>query len=86
MTEFAEAHRPSNLRQTGLSETETERVSYLRAGHSLSSWLLTTDHKRIAILYLISITFFFFVGGVAAAALATLAEGEPCEAYVIGRV
>jgi cytochrome c oxidase subunit 1 len=67
MTDFAEAHRPSNLRQTGLSETETERVSYLRAGHSLSSWLLTTDHKRIAILYLISITFFFFVGGAAAA-------------------
>jgi len=67
MTDFAEAHRPSNLSQTGLSETETERVSYLRAGHSLSSWLFTTDHKRIAILYLISITFFFFVGGAAAA-------------------
>src|SRR5262249_62216951 len=28
------------------------------------SWLLTTDHKRIAILYLISVTFFFFVGGI----------------------
>ena len=27
------------------------------------SWLLTTDHKRIALLYLISITFFFFIGG-----------------------
>ena len=27
------------------------------------SWLLTGDHKRIAILYLISITFFFFIGG-----------------------
>ena len=31
------------------------------------SWLLTTDHKRIAILYMISITFFFVVGGAAAA-------------------
>src|SRR5207249_8429481 len=29
-------------------------------------WLLTTDHKRIAILYLLSITFFFAIGGLAA--------------------
>ncbi|WP_028750403.1 cytochrome c oxidase subunit I [Rhizobium leucaenae] len=50
-----------------MSETAAERVSYLRAGHSLKSWLLTTDHKRIAILYVLSITFFFFVGAVAAA-------------------
>ncbi|TWB20935.1 cytochrome c oxidase subunit I [Nitrospirillum bahiense] len=42
-------------------------VSYLEHGHSLKSWLLTTDHKRIAILYFLSITFFFFVGGAAAA-------------------
>lgn len=47
-------------------ETAEERVSYLRAGHSLTSWLLTTDHKRIAILYFIGVTFFFFVGGAAA--------------------
>jgi cytochrome c oxidase subunit 1 len=47
-------------------ETAEERVSYLRAGHTLSSWLLTTDHKRIAILYFIGVTFFFFVGGAAA--------------------
>ncbi len=60
---------PDNLDDRGLSETATERVSYLRAGHSLHSWLFTTDHKRIAILYLLSITFFFFVGGSAAALL-----------------
>ena len=29
----------------------------------IKSWLLTGDHKRIAMLYLISITFFFFIGG-----------------------
>jgi len=46
--------------------TPEERVSYLAAGSTLRSWLLSTDHKRIAILYLISITSFFFVGGVAA--------------------
>ena len=31
------------------------------------SWLTTTDHKRIAILYALSITVFFFIGGVAIA-------------------
>ncbi|MEO2039746.1 MAG: cytochrome c oxidase subunit I, partial [Martelella sp.] len=40
--------------------------SYLDAGHTIRSWLLTTDHKRIAVLYLISVTFFFLVGGAAA--------------------
>ena len=40
--------------------------SYLEEGFSLWSWLSTHDHKRIAILYLVSITAFFFVGGAAA--------------------
>jgi cytochrome c oxidase subunit 1 len=40
-----------------------EKETYLNADFSIKSWLLTTDHKRIAILYLISITLFFFVGG-----------------------
>lgn len=35
---------------------------YLNARYGLKSWLLTTDHKRIALLYLASITFFFFIG------------------------
>ena len=37
---------------------------YLKAGYGLKSWLFTTDHKRIGILYLLSITFFFALGGV----------------------
>ena len=40
-----------------------ERLNYLNVDHSVKSWLLTVDHKRIAILYLISITLMFFVGG-----------------------
>src|SRR5581483_1506200 len=40
-----------------------QRENYLNAEYGIRSWLLTTDHKRIALLYLISITFFFFVGG-----------------------
>ncbi|MDQ6892859.1 MAG: cytochrome c oxidase subunit I [Acidobacteriota bacterium] len=39
------------------------RQSYLNAGYGVKSWLLTRDHKRIALLYMISITFFFFLGG-----------------------
>ncbi|MEP9396374.1 cbb3-type cytochrome c oxidase subunit I [Mesorhizobium sp. KR2-14] len=58
---------PANLDDRGLSETELQRQSYLRAGRTLRSWLLTHDHKRIAMLYLISVTLFFFIGGSAAA-------------------
>ena len=39
------------------------REHYLNATYGIRSWLLTTDHKRIALLYLISVTFFFFIGG-----------------------
>lgn len=40
---------------------------YLGGGHTLRSWLFTTDHKRIAILYTLTLTIFFFVGGIAIA-------------------
>ena len=40
--------------------------NYLNADYRLWSWLLTTDHKRVAILYLITVTLFFFLGGAAA--------------------
>jgi len=41
--------------------------NYLSAGDTVKSWLLTTDHKRIGILYLFAILFFFIVAAVAAA-------------------
>ena len=40
-----------------------EQENYLNAEYGIKSWLLTTDHKRIALLYLLSVTFFFFIGG-----------------------
>ncbi len=46
-----------------------ERVNYLNVRTSVASWLLTLDHKRIGILYLLGITFFFFLGSLAAAAI-----------------
>jgi cytochrome c oxidase subunit 1 len=46
-------------------EEQTEReTNYLNVSHTLWSWLTTGDHKRIAMLYLISITFFFMVGSI----------------------
>src|ERR1700752_181032 len=36
---------------------------YLNDGYGIKSWLLTRDHKRIALLYLAAVTFFFFIGG-----------------------
>ncbi len=39
------------------------RENYITAHFGIKSWLLTVDHKRIALLYLIAITFFFFLGG-----------------------
>ena len=43
------------------------RVDYLNVSYGVRSWLLTVDHKRIGLLYLMSITLMFFVGGVYAA-------------------
>ncbi len=40
--------------------------TYLNDSHSIRTWLLTTDHKRIALLYFATITVFFFIGGAAA--------------------
>ena len=45
------------------------RKHYLNCDYSVRSWLLTTDHKRIAILYLLSISVFFGLGGVLAGLL-----------------
>jgi cytochrome c oxidase subunit I len=60
-----------------MSVTTVERVppgeapasvapNYLTVDNTIASWLLTKDHKRIALLFFASITFFFFVGGMAA--------------------
>jgi cytochrome c oxidase subunit 1 len=48
------------------------REDYLNASFGWKSWLFTRDHKRIALLFLATITFFFFLGG----AFATLIRLE----------
>ena len=47
-------------------EEAQPRTNYLNVAYGVKSWLLTTDHKRIALLYLVSVTLLFFVGGAAA--------------------
>ena len=37
---------------------------YLNATHGAASWFFTKDHKRIALLYLYSVSAFFLVGGI----------------------
>ena len=54
-------------KQTGFTMIAKVRIletpNYLTVDRGVLSWLLTTDHKRIALLYTASITFFFLVGG-----------------------
>ena len=45
------------------------KTNYLTNGFTLKSWLLTKDHKRIAIMYLITVSMFFFAGGLYASAI-----------------
>ena len=45
------------------SENAEPKTNYLNNGYGLKSWLLTKDHKRIAVLYMISISIFFAIGG-----------------------
>ena len=44
-------------------------VNFLNHQTTVASWLLTKDHKRIAILYLIVVTIAFILGGIFAAAV-----------------
>jgi cytochrome c oxidase subunit 1 len=44
-------------------------ANYLNHDHSITSWLFTLDHKRIGLLYLVTITFMFLLGGALAGAI-----------------
>lgn len=45
------------------------KINYLNNGYSIWSWLFTKDHKRIAIMYLISVSILFLLGGIYAAGI-----------------
>jgi cytochrome c oxidase subunit 1 len=50
-----------------LPEPVPAKANYLNVSYGVKSWLLTTDHKRIALLYMGSITVMFALGGIFAA-------------------
>src|SRR3990167_7652500 len=50
-----------------MTTTVLPRVTYLNVRHGLASWLLTKDHKRIGIMYLIVVSMAFFLGAIFAA-------------------
>lgn len=52
--------------ETTIKETKS---NYLNNGYSVWSWLFTKDHKRIAIMYLISVSVIFLIGGIYAAGI-----------------
>ncbi len=57
---------PAPVAPAPASTAPARQPDYLNDGYGLKSWLTTHDHKRIGILYLLSITVFFFIGGWAA--------------------
>ncbi len=59
----ASALKPGALREL----SGAQRPNYLNWSFAVKDWLLTLDHKRIGILYLVSITIMFAFGGWAAA-------------------
>ncbi len=47
-------------------DSHMEEKNYITTDYTLKSWFITKDHKRIAMLYLVTVLIFFFVGSVAA--------------------
>jgi cytochrome c oxidase subunit I len=63
----ATEHAPPSVPQTAAPSPTARAVpNYLTAAYGWRSWLFTTDHKRIGILYLVTVTLMFFLGGAAA--------------------
>ncbi len=62
MSVLEDVHQQASVHTT----VRVPEQNYLTAGTTVKSWLLTTDHKRIGLLYMIVITAFFFLGGAAA--------------------
>ncbi len=60
---------PTTVNRTQEWRGRFPSVNYLNADYGIKSWLLTLDHKRIALLYLLSISFFFALGGAYAVAI-----------------
>jgi cytochrome c oxidase subunit I len=65
------AHQPAPAPHPGAPPPGGGAVNYLNATPGLRSWLTSLDHKRIGIMYLISILASFLLGGVFAMLIRT---------------
>jgi cytochrome c oxidase subunit I len=63
LTETGVKTAPHIATKNGASHTG-ETPNYLNAPGGIMGWLTTVDHKRIGVMYLFAIMFFFFLGGV----------------------
>ena len=52
-----------------MSTQSLPSVTYLNHRYGVASWLLTKDHKRIGIMYMVVVTLAFMLGGVFAAGI-----------------
>ncbi len=50
----------------GSAEEKKQAVDYLNVANTIKSWILTGDHKRIAMMYLVAVSVAFLLGGLAA--------------------
>ena len=63
--------------------------NYLNASYGIKSWLLTMDHKRVGILYLVVLTLFFLIGGLFASLIRLellTPEGDLVEAETFNKL
>ena len=63
----APAARPAARGSTHDDHQHFRAVTYLNHDYGVTSWLLTKDHKRIGLMYMVLVTLAFMLGGVFAA-------------------
>lgn len=63
--------QPQTLSVQRFPVNEDESQSYLKAEKGLWAWMTTVDHKKIGLMYLAAITFFFTMGGIMALLIRT---------------
>lgn len=72
-----EATKTKSLKVKRFVPDENPTENYLDHDKGFKAWATTVDHKKIGIMYLVAVTFFFFLGGIIAVLLRTkLLSGE----------
>ncbi len=67
----AEVSNTRTLKVKRFKPSENPTSTYLTEEKGIKAWLTTVDHKKIGIMYLCSVAFFFLIGGLLALLLRT---------------